>query len=107
MSIITVRGPNGDVVTEGTTVMLVCSLTSYPQSTISWEKVTSSGSVDLTSRAPSTQHTHDTFSTTSTSSINITNADINELSRFCCAANNDVGAASRCSNDYKAETGKL
>ena len=94
------RHPNSYIVEEDTIVTVTCLVTSIPQSSISWEQVTSNDRTDdittdcVTTSAP----TNNSSSTVSSSAINITNEDINGFSKFCCNASNDIGMTTSCLN---------
>ena len=89
---------------EKNMVVVTCSVTSNPQSTISWEQVTATDTTDKTDRAMTQVLTSNHFNTVSSSSITFTNDDINGFSKFCCSASNSIGAATRCLNF--TETGR-
>ena len=98
------RDPDSEMVEENTMVTVTCSVTSNPQSTISWEQVTASDRINKTDRATTSVLTNNQFNTNSSSALSFTNDDINGFSKFCCSASNDIGIATRCLNF--TETGR-
>ena len=97
------RNPDNDMVEDDTMVTVRCIITSNPQSSISWEQITTNEKANRTDRATTT-HLANSLETVSTSIINFTNEDINGFSTFCCNASNDIGTAMSCFNF--TETGK-
>ena len=92
-----IRIPDSEIIKENTMVTVTCSVTSNPQSMISWEQVTASDRINKTDRATSVL-TNNQFNTESSSALSFTNDDINGFSKFCCSASNDIGTAMRCLN---------
>ena len=72
------------MVGENAMVTVTCSVTSNPQSTISWEQVTATDTTDKTHRAMTQVLVDNRFNTVSLSTISFTNDDINGFSKFCC-----------------------
>lgn len=89
------------MVEENTMVTVTCSVTSNPQSMISWEQFAASDRTNKTDRA-TTVLTNNEFNTVSSSDLSFTNDDINGFSKFCCIASNDIGADMRCLNFTEA-----
>ena len=99
------RNSDSNVIGENVMVMVTCSVTSNPQSMISWEQITANDRIDKTDRALTQLLTNNQFNTVSLSTISFTNDDINGFNEFCCIANNSIGVAMRCLNF--TETGKF
>ena len=98
------RNPDSDMVEENAMVTLTCSVTSNPESTISWEQVTANDRTNKTDRATTLVLENNQFNTVS-SAIRFTNDDINGFSKFCCSAINSIETAKSCLNF--TETGRL
>ena len=99
------RNSDSDMIGENAMVMVTCSVTSNPQSMISWEQVTVNDRIDKTDHVVTQLLTNNQFNTVSLSTISFTNDDINGFSEFCCIASNSIGVAMRCLNF--TETGKF
>ena len=97
-----IRIPDSEIVEENTMVTVTCSVTSNPQSTISWEQVTASDRINKTDHATTQVLTNNQFNTESSSALSFTNDGINGFSKFCCSASNDIGTAMRCLNFTRA-----
>jgi len=89
------RNPDSDVVSVGTTVVVMCSVMSYPGSSIQWKQYTSDMKVN-TIASTVMSDTSSTFRTISNSSITFVSSDINGASRYCCEATNTIGTAEKC-----------
>ena len=98
------RNPDSEMIGNNAMVTVRCSVTSNPQSSISWEQVTAGNRTNITDRATTQVLANNRHGTISSSIISFTDEDINGSSKFCCTASNDIGEATRCLNF--TETGR-
>lgn len=82
-------------VVMGTVVTVTCSVTSYPASSIHWERQTSTDNVTPSNSVVSSNTSY-MFSVITNSTLTFTSSDINGASSYCCVATNMVGTTVNC-----------
>lgn len=85
------REPNISEVGVGTTVVVTCSIKSYPGASIRWEKRTLNEYAPVDSSIAG--NTSNTFSVITESIIMVTSSDIDGASKYCCEATNIIGTS--------------
>ena len=80
----------------GTTVIVTCSVMSYPGSSIRWEQQTANNENIALNTATTVNTTSNMFSVITNSTFTFTSQQINGASKFCCAATNVIGTTMQC-----------
>ena len=80
----------------GTTVIVACSVISYPGSSIRWEQQNANNE-NITLNAATTMNvTSNMFSVITNTTLTFTSEQINGTSKFCCVATNVIGTTMQC-----------
>ena len=89
------RNLDSKEVPVGTTVIVTCSVMSYPGSSIHWEQQTANKNIPL-NEFTVMNDTSNMFSVITNSTFMFTSEQINGASKFCCAATNAIGTMMQC-----------
>ena len=80
----------------GTTIIVTCSVMSYPGSSIRWEQQTANNENIALNTSTTMNVTSNMFSVITNSTLTFTSEQINGASKFCCVATNVIGTTMRC-----------
>ena len=79
----------------GKSIILTCSIMSYPGSSVYWEQQNDNVYTTL-SAINESNDTSNMFRVITNSTIMFASEDINAASKYCCVATNIIGVAEKC-----------
>ena len=96
LPIVTMTGSHSKEVPVSTTVIVTCSVTSYPGSSIRWEQQTANNENIALDTATTRNVTSNIFSVITNSTLTFNSEQIKGASKFCCVATNVIGTTMQC-----------